>query len=440
MTLNPPKNANYSAVVVRVPRTIELPNCDNVHAVPIFGSQAITQKSVQEGDLMLYFPAEVQLSPEYCRVNNMYRHSELNADPEIKGYIEDNRRVKAMKFRGHRSDALLMPISSLSFITQKLPVPPPGERYHHEGDTFDEYHGVEICRKYVPAGLKEARPGAEKTPRLSLKSFPEHLDTDNYWRNAHKIRPEAGPLTVTQKLHGTSGRWGRVLVDRKLSFWERLAKRLGIKVQEQEYQLVAGSRRVVKGVSENEQHFYDTDLWSVWAAKIGGLIPDGFIVYGEIIGWTPEGSPIQPNYTYDLPKGQNELYVYRVARIDERGLVTDLSWPAVKDFCRDRGLKWVPGVDHYGSKLDLEEMLNDTLDRNFARNWAGNWIDGTEIGWYFAEQPVPLSDPKSPDEGYVVRQDGRELLLLKAKSPLFLRGESKALDKGEVGIEELEAA
>lgn len=449
MSIEVKGSQNYSAVVVRVPAVVDLPGLDNLRGVPIFGYQALVQKHVQVGDLMLLFPAEVQLSEAYVRANNMYRHAELNADPSAKGYIEDNRRVKALKMRGHRSDALLMPLSSISLLFGQMEKPKPDESSElHEGDTFDTYGGVEICRKYVPKGLKEPRPGSlqvKKEQPVDKRVFPEHVDTDNFWRNIHKIRNAAGPLVITQKLHGTSGRWGRVPVTRKLSWLERLAKRLGVRVQEHEFKLVSGSRKVIKGVVEGQNHFYGTDIWSEYGERIGDLIPEGFIVYGEIIGWTSDGQAIQPNYTYNLLQGQSELYIYRVARIDARGVQTDLSWPAVQDWARDRGLKTVPLVDYFDYNLP-DVMFEDLLDLNFAHAITSyahpplTGYHGVLSGWEFIEQPVPLSDPKSADEGFVVRQDGRELVLLKAKSPAFLRHESKVLDKGTVDIETAESA
>lgn len=430
---------DWSAQVVRVPAVVELPGLDNLRGVPILGSQALVQKTVQPGDLMLYFPAEVQLSEAYARANNMHRHPELNADPQEKGYLEDNRRVKALKMRGHRSDALLVGLDTLTIF---LGTPRPSLK---EGDVFDTINGVEICRKYVPVGVREPRNQQKAERRVPLKVFPEHIDTDNYQRNRHKIRLGAGPLLVTQKLHGTSGRWGRVPIKRKLRWFERLAKRLGVQVEEHEYQLVAGSRKVVKG--DGASGFYATDIWTEYAEKIGPLIPEGFIVYGEIIGWTSDGSPIQKNYTYNLPKGRSELYVYRVARIDARGVLTDLAWPAVRDFAHDRGLKTVPEVEHFFSAADLDLLFTDLLDLNFAKTlvtYDNSGYDtgyhGVAAGWEFREAPVPLSDPRSADEGFVVRQDGRELLLLKAKSPAFLRHESAMNDKGVIDLETAEAA
>ena len=109
------KNPNYGATVVTIKKIIPLENCDNVVATPIFGFQAIVSKDTQVGDIGLVFPVESQLSEEYCRENNLYRHAELNKDKNVTGYFEDNRRVRAIKFRGHRSDCLFISLNSLKY-------------------------------------------------------------------------------------------------------------------------------------------------------------------------------------------------------------------------------------------------------------------------------------------------------------------------------------
>src|SRR5882757_4597068 len=99
MKLKPPVNANYDATVVHIKTLIPLANCDNVVATPIHGYQAIVGKDTVVGDRGILFTAETQLSDEYVRANNLYRHAEKNTDVTQSGYIEDNRRVKALKFR-----------------------------------------------------------------------------------------------------------------------------------------------------------------------------------------------------------------------------------------------------------------------------------------------------------------------------------------------------
>ena len=236
-----PENANYAAVVVRVNTIIPLEGCDNVVAIPALGYRAIVGKDTEVGDMLVVFPAETQLSERYAMVNNLFRHSEKNADPTAKGYIEDNRRVRAMKFRGHRSDALAMPLESLASFLET------GDTLV-EGDTFDTLNGVEICRKYVvkTKGPSQAQNRIAKAfRRVDAKFLPAHFDTENYFRNQDQIPADAW-ITVTQKVHGTSIRLANTIVKRQLTWRDRLAQRFGIKVAETEYDHVYGSRKVIK--------------------------------------------------------------------------------------------------------------------------------------------------------------------------------------------------
>jgi hypothetical protein len=176
-----------------------------------------------------------------------------------------------------------------------------------------------------------------------MRSFlPQHYDTDSYFKNSHVI-PENTDVTVTQKLHGSSIRVAHTIVQRKHSFIDKVALKLGANVAVTEYDMVYGSRRVIKDLNNpSHVHFYDTDIWTLKGAELAGLVPKGYLVYGELIGWTPEGSALQAKYTYDVPHTQSQLYVYRVAHINPEGVVTDLIYDQIVEFCRDRGLKVVP--------------------------------------------------------------------------------------------------
>jgi len=425
MKLDAPKNSNYAAVVVRVNTLIDLPGLDNLVGVPVLGHQALTTRGVQPGDLRVAFTAETALSKEYAYENNLNRDPLANKYPHEVGYLEKNRRVRAIKLRGHVSNALLMPLSSLTytgFPTRSL----------QEGDTFDRLNGFEICRKYeVPVKVQrhQGKSKIEKAfKRVDHKVFPEHLETDQYWRSKHLLQ-SGREVVITQKLHGTSWRGGNVPVRRALKWYERLLKRLGLQVPEYEYDVVFGSRKVIKDPkSTTQNHYYSTtqnDIWTGYGAKVAELIPEGFIVYGELVGWTPDGSPLQKGYTYHLGKGEAELYVYRVSHINQGGHLSDLSWDGVKDFCKARGLKWTPELDRIsGDNWEeiMEEFILSRLDERFTDH---SWI----------ENPLPLSDQKTVDEGFCIRQEGLIPTILKAKSPKFLEHETKLLDKGEADIE-----
>ena len=414
MKLTTPKNINYAATVVRVRHITTLPNCDNVVGIPALGYQAIVSKDTQVGDLGVVFTAETQLSTAYAASNNLYRHAELNDDPTAKGYLEDNRRVKALKFRGHRSDALFMPLSSLNGLTDDW-------AQLGEGDTFDEIDGYEVCRKYVIRQPREQRPGQQKLTRkqrVDEKMLPQHFDTVNYFRMPEAI---AGHdyVVVTQKLHGTSVRIGHTLVDRKLKLREKVAKAFGVKVPEREWAYVYGSRKVIKDPGNEDSGFYEKDLWTIVGSRLEGLLPKGYIVYGEIVGWVPEtATPIQTGYTYRIPEGTARLFVYRVVVLNEDGYPVDLSWTAVKEFCQSIGVDTVPELMVWSSGIS-ETIVNAFLDRQLAD---------------FYPQALP-TDGNMVDEGVCLRVEGTQPTIVKAKSPIFLQHETKLLDKGQSDIE-----
>lgn len=420
MTFDAPKNNNYAAQVVKVPATVDLKGLDNLVGVPILGHQSLTQRDgVEVGVLKVAFTAETQLSEAYASQNNLFRESELNKDNTESGYLEKNRRIRAIKLKGHRSDALLMPLESLAFTG----IDPSTLR---EGDTFDTINGHLICQKYeLPIKGNPNTPAnkvAAAFKRVDSKMLPEHISTDNYWRNKHLL-VDSREAVVTQKLHGTSIRVGRVPCRRKKGRVEKFLNRW-FPTADFEHDWVPGSRKVIKDINNpNQNHYYGTDIWTEYGAKIADLLPEGYIVYGELIGWTSDGAPIQKGYTYDLPKGEAELYVYRVATINAQGTLADLSWDGVREFCTARGLKWAPEL----MRTDTDNLIHDVdalMDQRYA--------DHEET---YIEAPVRLSDKKTVDEGVCIRQEGIVPTILKAKAPAFLLHETKLLDAEEIDLE-----
>jgi hypothetical protein len=248
---------------------VELPGLDNLRGVSVDGFMALVSKDTQVGSLMVAFVAESQLSDEFLSAHNLYRHKERNQNPELAGYIEDSRRVRAVKFRGHMSSALLLDASDLG-ITD-----------YQEGAVFDTIDGVEICHKYQVKRSSQINAQARQVKkafrRVDDKMRPEHIETDNYWRNSYLI-PQDAFVTVTQKIHGTSIRIGNTIVERQLKWYERALKRLGVRVQETEFDVVYGSRKVIKDPNNpNQDHFYAPDVkdakyvtlpvWIMWKLR-----------------------------------------------------------------------------------------------------------------------------------------------------------------------------
>ena len=225
-----PINPNYVCTVVQVNTVHTLDGLDNLVAFNALGYQALVSKDIQPGTVGVLFTAETQLSEEFAKVNNLHRHSDRNLDESKTGYLEDNRRVRAIKLRGHNSNALFLSLDEVVWPDTKGGKGTPSAKYgwtFEVGDVFDRFGGVDICKKYV---IKE--PGVFKGPqgktrRVDLKVFPTHIDTENYWRNEHKI-PDGAMIVVTQKLHGTSARFGRVPVRRDPTLLEKVLVKLGI--------------------------------------------------------------------------------------------------------------------------------------------------------------------------------------------------------------------
>jgi hypothetical protein len=326
-----------------------------------------------------------------------------------------NRRVKALRLRWNRSSALFMPISSLSRLKVK---------WLKVWDKFNNIDWVEICRKYfvekTQQWVNKTRGKTKTFQRIDNKTFPEHFSTVNYFRNKEVIWEE-NLITVTQKLHGTSWRFGHVLVRRQLNFVERLLKKCWIKINETEYDFIAWSRRVIKDKKAILQNtwYYKSDVWNWVLDRYKGLIPKDYILYGEVI-WFIWNSPIQKWYTYNLKEWEFDMYVYRATVINQDWFVTELTADQVGLFCLQNWFKVVPELWRWKHKdFIAEDYLNITYNEKYSN-------------------AVPLCESSICDEWVVIRMESIEPIVLKAKSSDFLEFETKMIDKWVEDMEALE--
>lgn len=229
----------------------------------VFGNDCLVSKNTNTDLLYLFFPAETILSPSFLAFNNLYRHSEKNTDPSSKGFFEDSGRVKALKFKGVISTGFVIPVDSLKGII--------GNSYSKlvQGDEFNEIDGIEIGRKYVKPVQVSGGKGGKATRKLVRfdkmipNQFRFHESTANFYKFMETLNPN-GEAVITNKLHGTSAVFANVLVNRKLSLWEKISRFFGAKVQETEYDLLYSSRTVLKNryiTKDNNLGFYGEDIW-----------------------------------------------------------------------------------------------------------------------------------------------------------------------------------
>ena len=407
----------------------------------MFGNSVIVSKDVQPGDEMIYFPVGCALSKEFLSNNNAYRKAEYgNKDESAKGFFEQNGLVRCLKLAGTKSEGVLFPLSSLNWAAD-----PDTIIVLNPGDDFDTIDGKEICRKYVPRcnpvstkhGFKERK--ARPEDMILDGQFRFHYDTENLRRNIHRVNP-TDIIAVTWKMHGTSIILANLLVNKKLTWKEKVAKWLGIPVIEADYGLVWSSRKVVKGVDgENKKdavHFYDTDVWGDWAKQIGVLIPKGYTIYAEVVGYTANGTPIQKfdrdnHYDYGCPVGKSKLLVYRITQTNADGRVVEMPYPQMRVWCEDNGLETVPHI-FYGSAYEHLPMPMDASD---VGQWQQDFLNQLEQ-FYVKDQDSEFCNHTVPEEGIVVRvEKGLRCEAYKLKSFRFLEGESKQLDLGVADME-----
>lgn len=437
------------AYVCKLTNITPIEGADLIVQATMFGETIITTKENTEGTLGLLFDCETQLSKEFLSANNLYRHSELNVNKEEKGYFDDNGRVRPVRLKGVKCSAFFMPMDGLDFTGSDV-IPNPG-------DEIDEWNEVPICNKYVSENTKNSNSNQGKSVKKNLvPTFKEHMDTDQLMKNLNSVRT-GNLITITEKLHGTSGRCAHLPVKKEYTKWEKLFynyitfpllyQQIGNVETFEEYEFVVGSRRVVKSVGETittDPGYYEEDIWSITANQyFKDKLHKGETVYYEIVGYLPNGQEImsaQSNdklksfmekdefkafiskygettkFNYGCPENTHDVYVYRITTTNEDGEDIDYSWDQVTQRCERLGVKHVPELFKFivTPEMNCEEVFNNLLNQ-----------ESTLF-------------PTTVKEGICVRIDngGANPKIFKNKSFIFKVLEGIIKDKGGVDIEE----
>ena len=222
-----------------------------------------------------------------------------------------------------------------------------------------------------------------------------------------------------------------MLVKKNLKWYEKLAKKLGINVVDTEYDIVYSSRKVIKNQdlnTETGEGFYKEDIWGVVAKEIGHLIPKGWSLFGEILGYTQSGTFIQKDYDYGcsssqetskrsyqtlwetlnkkeklkylednnlffdtewqyvptidnliknhnctlenfsnlklLQKPQHKFYVYKISVVNPDGKVIYLTDKQIEEWCEKVGLLYKDTFIYYGKASNYYDYAESTGNRN----------------------------------------------------------------------------
>jgi len=298
--------------------------------------------------------------------------------------------------------------------------------------------------------------------------FHFHTDTSQLLRNVHKIKP-GDVISISRKVHGTSAIVSHSLVKCKLSWIEKLMKRIGVKVKSTTYDYLYASRSVVK----NSKHNYivnENDIWvKAGKEKFFGKLYKGETVYYEIVGYLPSGAMVQKGYNYGCNVGEYKVSVYRITFTNEDGNIFEYGWQAMKDRCKEIGVDTVEEY-YYGraadkfdnieiSVTDVERCRKETgntdklpliiprvtprfiLDDRIEEihyAWAKEFVQRLKAEYLEKKCEDCVNNP--PDEGVVIRIEGIHIEAYKLKSELFTLRESASRDNGEVDIEDEESA
>lgn len=417
-------NPNYLAKIVELKDLRKHANADRLQVATIDFQNVIVGMNAKDGDCYAFFPLECKINAKLLSFTNSFRHKELNKDPEVAGFFEDNCRVRAVRLRGEKSMGYLIPLSIIEDYAKV-------NLHSYIGEEFDTIGEEKVLEKYV-VFRKEPRDSRQgKKPRISRLVEGQvhlHVDTENFRKSAFELNPMDW-ITVTYKTHGTSWWVAHVLTKSKLGVLPRILRFLGIPIKEMEYDYIYGSRKVVKNEFETQgkQDFYDEDIWGKIKEDVKEFIPKGYTLYGEALGYTESGSPIQSKYDYGCEQGKKRLQVYRITFTNEDGIVSDLSSHQVEEFCQRFGLEYVY-VFYKGRAKDLFPEL-DT-----ENHWHEEFVKKLEEK--YLEKDCFMCKNQVPEEGIVIRKETLfEFRAYKLKSFRFLEWETEQLDKGEEDIE-----
>lgn len=100
----------YCAYITTIKELRKHSNADRLQCATIFGNNVIVDLTYKEGQRVIYFPTDGQLSKEFAIDNNLVRKKDENGN-NIGGYLDpDKRNITALKLRGEKSDGLVLPI------------------------------------------------------------------------------------------------------------------------------------------------------------------------------------------------------------------------------------------------------------------------------------------------------------------------------------------
>lgn len=443
---------NYLSKIVNITSFRAHPNAEKLKCCTIDGFNIITGIDSEPG-LYVYFPALSQINSDFLSYANLYRHKELNKDPEQSGMFEDNGRVKAIKLRGELSEGFILPLTILenyimSVTNKEL-------KDVKEGTEFDavEHEGKEfwISKKYVAkrqysqktnlSSSKTRHKVPKRLDKVREDQFRFHYTTVLIKKCPFVLSPES-LIQISYKIHGTSGVSAYVLCHQPLNWKQKIAKWLTGESFDK-YDYIYSSRTVIKNKYYNpgvNSGYYSDDIWAEADKIVKPHLERGQTAYYEIVGFLPNGGYIQKGYDYGCvpPKAGEEftsekhfkVRIYRITYTNIDGKVIEYTPLQVQQWCANAGLTPVEEC-YFGKAKDLYP------DLDVSNHWNENFIERlSNDKRFYMELDSPHCKNKVPHEGLVIKPLERLGTAFKLKSFRFLDKEGRLADLGEIDIED----
>lgn len=415
---------SHKCFVAKIEKTIPIEGADSIQIGIVLGEQVVISKAWEEGKVGLFFPPELQLSEEFCRVNNLHRDSSLNADPDSKGFFDKNRKVRCQPFMKVKSEGFFCEMSAISSFVKDTRLD-----LFTLGTQFDEIEGQMICQKFISEKTKNAiqNKSLTKKTKADVPHFKMHVDSSQFKYEAGTI-PKGSLLRFDAKVHGTSARYAFTKVEQTLTWWQKAINKVHNVFPQYDWDYVVGTRRVTmfekdrktkEGFHGSEEYRFEVlDLLKPHLVK-------GMCIFGEIAGHA-NTKPIMGVHSTDTLKnkefkkkyGKEMLYkygcsttdyrfhVYRITMTGDDGIEIDYSPQQVDQWCSDRGLigplEVHPPMIYDGDVDNLKALVEQLTER--PECLTEDYIDPSHI-----------------NEGVIVRVDNGRLVpkFYKSKSYAF---------------------
>lgn len=395
----------YCGYITTIKELRKHSNADRLLCATVFGNNVIVDLSYKEGQRVVYFPVDGQLSEEFAIENNLVRLKDEMGN-NVGGYLDPNKRnITALKLRGEKSDGLVLPIERLGKYVDIETL--------SDGDKVSVLNGHEICRKYIPKTNRRSNATHDNKKKkrkdekeiISYPFFKEHSDTEQLAYNKNAFKP-GDTCYITLKMHGTSNRTANAIEVKKRKRNLFLKKVFKLNDKEiRKFKIVSGTRRKV--LKDYNGGFYGSNKFrEKYQNFFKDKLPKGVEIFYEIVGYTEGDQTIMGRcsnkkvkdkefekkygketvFSYGCKPGENDIYVYRMTMTGEDGFTVEIPWEQVQIECEKLGVKCVPTFEKF-----VFTTWEDLMER------VEKYYDG--------EDPIGKTHVR---EGVVVRIDNRE--------------------------------